>query len=651
MIPLAFLVMLIAQPIYELDEIVVTATRYPAALQDIALAIIVIDREELDNFNTSSIADVLQSYAGTDTKDYGIPGTVSSISIRGIPSTGTLVLVNGHPLNSITVGMADLSALNLNTVERIEIVKGPVSSFYGANGIGGAVNIITTKDYTKPELKMSFYPSTTDIDIPLQSREFFAKLGLPAGRMIFDIAATYGASDGFRENSKYTGYYLTGSLGYRLDNVQLLSTLAYNNKEYGLPGPMLIDSTSSSMLDHEKDENLLADLHMTWDISESFSLNNTFFADRRFINFHTGYVDLSQDTLESDYDYLTYVIGINTIAHFKSGSTDLTIGIDTHYDTLETTETHEQSRDTVWNASSYNIGAWFEFKYRIKHIILAPSLRYDRNSRFGSFLSPGIGFISPLIDNLWMKLSVGKAFRAPTFNDLFWPNAGNPDLLPEHGWAYELRFESSPSPTLFAALSLFTRSINDRIAWLPGEDNMWQPENVNHISVRGVDIEMNKQINDFTDIYLEGSYLQARQRNNEIVYDFYDWVADTSRTIIEEVERDAAFTPRYSASARLHFSLPYGYDFNIEGLYVAEQVNYYVSYDEYPDITMDTKTLDSYVLLNTGFSKKFFNHLRLSVGAKNLLDKAYAKQFGNSMSDLDYPMPGRIFFARISMDY
>jgi len=651
MIPLAFLVILIAQPIYELDEIVVTATRYPAALQDVALATIVIDREELDEFNPSSLTDVLQTYAGTDTKDYGVPGTVSSISIRGIPSNGTLVLINGHPLNSITVGMADLSAINLSTIERIEIVKGPVSSLYGANGLGGAVNIITTKGYRKPEFKMSFCPSTTDIDVPLQSREFFAKLGLPAGRMIFDIAATYGASDGFRENSEYTGYYLTGSLGYELDNTKFISSLVYSNREYGLPGPMLADSTSSSLLDHEKDEYLLGDINISWNFLENFAWDNTLFADRRFIKYHTAYTDLSQDTLESDYDYLTYVVGVNSIAHFKSGRTDLTIGIDTHFDTLETTETHELSRDTIWNASSHNIGAWLEFKYRIKHIILAPSLRYDRNSRFGNFLSPGVGLISPLIDNLWIKLSAGKAFRAPTFNDLFWPNAGNPDLKPEHGWAYELRFESSPSPTLFAALSLFARSVNDRIAWLPGDNNMWQPQNVNHISVRGVDFEMNKQINDFTNIYLEGSYLQAKQRNNEITYDFYDWVADTSLTIIEEVKRDAAFTPKYTASARLHFSLPYGYDFNIEGLYVAAQVNYYVSYDEYPDITMDTKTLDSYIMLNIGFSKKVLNYLKLSVGAKNLLDKDHAKQFGNSMTDLDYPMPGRLFFARISMDY
>jgi outer membrane cobalamin receptor len=236
MIPLVFLVMLVAQPIYELDEIVVTATRYPAALQDIALATVVIDKEELDKLNAISVGEVLQAYAGADIKDYGNPGSVSSISIRGIPANGTLVLVNGHPLNLITVGMADLSAININTVERIEIVKGPVSSLYGANGIGGAVNIITTKDYKKPEFKASFFPSTTDLDVPFQSKELFVKVGLPIGKTIFDAAGTYSTSDGFRDNSDHTGYYFTGALSYKPDKAQIISTFTYNSKDYGIPG-------------------------------------------------------------------------------------------------------------------------------------------------------------------------------------------------------------------------------------------------------------------------------------------------------------------------------------------------------------------------------------------------------------------------------
>lgn len=651
MTPLAFLVLLIAQPIYELDEIVITASRYPASLQDIALATIIIDREELDDLSGSSLADVLQIYAGTHTKDYGFFGAVSSVSIRGIPSSGTLVLVNGHPLNSVTVGMADLSTIDLNEVERIEIIKGPVSSIYGANGIGGAVNIITVRKYTKPELKISFSPSTDDLETPLQSTEYSAKIGMPAGKMSFNITGTYHTSAGLRENSEYTGHYLTGSISYDIDKMNMRSTIRYNNKEYGLPGPMNMDSTSSSLFDNEKDENLLADMNISWKMSENFIWDNYLYTDRRFVNFHTAYIDMNQDTLESDYDYLTYTIGVNSFAHFKIGQSQISLGLDTRYDTLETSERHELLRDTVWNASSYNIGAWCEFKYGKGHILLTPNLRYDWNSQFGWFISPGIGFVSPLLDNLWLKLSISKAFRAPTFNDLFWPNSGNQDLKPEHGWAYELRFESSPAPALFAALSLFVRSVKDRIAWLPGQDNMWQPENVDKIDIRGVDFNISNQLSRIISVHIEGSYLQSKQINNEIVYDFYDWVVDTGLTIIEEVERQTAFTPEYSFSARMNFIFPYEYEFNIDGVIAAEQVNYYANYDAYPDITMDTKRLAPYMILNASFSKKISYYLKLQLGIKNILDEDYAKQFGNSMDDLDYPMPGRLFFARISMDY
>lgn len=655
MIPLVFLVMLVAQPIYELDEIVVTATRYPAALQDIALATVVIDKEELDKLNAISVGEVLQAYAGADIKDYGNPGSVSSISIRGIPANGTLVLVNGHPLNLITVGMADLSAININTVERIEIVKGPVSSLYGANGIGGAVNIITTKDYKKPEFKASFFPSTTDLDVPFQSKELFVKVGLPIGKIILDAAGTYSASDGSRDNSDHTGYYFTGSLSYKPDRVQMISTFTYNSKDYGIPGPMLADSSSVSLLDREKDNSLLGNICVKWDISDGFGLSNTFFADRRLIQFHTAFIGWNQDTIDTDYDYLTYTLGSNTMAQISMNSTEVVFGIDTHYDTLETTEISERYRDTVWNASSYNIGAWFELKHNIGHFIFTPSMRIDWNSRYDYFLSPAVGFITPIMDNLWAKISIGKAFRAPTFNDLFWPGSGNLDLKPEHGWAYELRFESSPISSSFMALSLFMRNVKDRIFWLPSDDPLanpwdWQPRNINYVSIKGVDVEAKTEISEMIGISVEATFLNARQKNTEVIYD--NWMVDTGSTVLEEIERDAVCTPRYSMSSTISFNLPDKFRLNLTGSYATARVNYYPnSEDDYPNVTMDMKTLDPYFVLNANLSRQLFKYLTLSIGVKNLLDQGYATQFGYTMNDLDYPMPGRTLFGRLSIHY
>lgn len=661
MIPLVFLVMLIAQPIYELDEIVVTATRYPVALQDIALATVVIDKEELDKLNAISVGEVLQAYAGADIKDYGNPGSVSSLSIRGIPANGTLVLVNGHPLNLITVGMADLSAVNINTVERIEIVKGPVSSLYGANALGGVVNIITTKNYEKPEVHFEITPSTTNTDELLQTKEIFVDGGIPFGHAYGGVAGGYASSDGYRHNSDLTRYSLQGKLGYEYGKLEINSSVIYDEKKYGLPGPKPLvdsldsvpqfgDSTVTSLFDRQEDKIILGDMMINWYMADNLTWYNTLFANRKYMNYHTTYASWLGDTITEDFDYLTHTLGMNTMAVLDINDTKVVFGIDGHYDTLKTTKNSEQTGDTVWHASSYNIGTWFECKKKFNNIILVPSIRFDKNSEFGNFFSPQFGIVASFIPNFLIKFSVGKAFRAPTFNDLYWPIYGNLDLKPEHGWAYELRLESSPSPALFTAISLFARSVKDRISWLPVDNGMWQPQNVNYISVKGLDFEVNNQINEIVGIHVEGSYLYSRQKNDEVVYDFYDWIADTGLTIIEEVEREATFTPKYSASAKFDFKLPHEFGFNIAGLSVTEQVNYYAHYHEDGSVSMDTKLLDSYLILNIGISKAMFKFLKLSIGAKNVLDTKYATQFG-SLDDLDYPMPGRTYFARLAVNY
>jgi len=658
MIPLVFLISLFAQPIYEMEEVVVTATRYPSPLKDVALATVVINKKEIEKLHPTSLGEILQTYAGIDIKDYGTPGSVSSIFIRGLPSNGALILLNNHPLNSITTGMVDLSSININSVERIEIIKGPVSSLYGANALGGVVNIITVKDCEKPEIEFKITPSTTDIDQPFQAKEIFVNAAFPFENTSLKIAGAYNASDGFRSNSDFIGYHFQGALVHKNSCLHIKSSLTYDDRDFGIPGPMPLvdsihsvpqfgDSTATSLLDREKDKVFLGDITIEWNISENLKWYNTLYADRKLIQFHTTYSGWLGDTITEDSDYLTYVLGLNTMAVIDINETEIIFGIDTHYDTLETTKYSEQAGDTIWNASSYNIGGWLEIKKSFNNIKLIPSIRFDRNSEFGDFVSPGIGIVSPLLPDLWMKISIGKAFRAPTFNDLYWPNSGNHDLNPEHGWAYEVRFESSPLRNLFAALSLYMRNVTDRIFWLPAEDGLWQPQNVNYISVKGLDVEIRSQINEFMDIYVEGTYLNSIQRNSEVVYDFYDWMADTGLTIIEEVERDAAFTPKYIVSSKINFNLPYEFAINFYGSLVTERFNYYSNYDNAPNMTMDVKTLDSYFIFNANVSKKMFRYLTLSAGAKNLLDVEYATQFGYTVSDLDYPMPGRTLFAQL----
>jgi outer membrane cobalamin receptor len=653
---------LFSQTIYEMDEVVVTANRYPVQLEDAAVAVMIIERAEIAQLKALSLDEVLSAVAGIDFKDYGTGGGVTSVSIRGIPSNGTLVLLNGQPLNAVTNGMADVSTIDVNTIERIEIVRGPVSSIYGANALGGVVNIITIRELSRPEVRLQFTPSTADLDAPFQTHNAFIKFGLPVGNTQYNLAGAYTHDPGLRNNSNLKKYHTTASIFHNTDRFITRASVCYDERRYGIPGPLpridslhpapqFGDSTATSLFDREQDRSLLGNLDLELGITDNIRWYNKLFANRNEIRYHTTY-GMSNDTINEDYDYLIHTLGLNTMITVRKAVLDYTTGVDAHYDTLRAQKLSPDTGDTIWQASAYNIGAWGELRLRISdRISVTPSIRYDHNSGFGGFLSPGIGIVSILRPDLWLKFTVGKTFRAPTFNDLYWPKYGNPNLRPEHGWAYELRVENSPLPSLFAALSLFSRNSQDRITWLPLESDLWQPQNVDILEVAGLDLEIKHYIRGFMEYAIDATYLRARQKNDEIIYSYYDWVADTSLTIIQEIERKAAFTPSFSISSRFNFRLPEEIELNISGQYVSRRVNYYPNYDDYPHVFMDAKYLKSYFVINTALTKTLLNHLTMTAGVKNILDTDYALQFGNTMDDRDYPMAGRIYFLQLSVHY
>jgi outer membrane cobalamin receptor len=376
--------------------------------------------------------------------------------------------------------------------------------------------------------------------------------------------------------------------------------------------------------------------------------HGTVFGDRNSTFF------TSNDTLAGiveDYLYETSKIGLHNLFHLDLYYTRLTCGFDFRYDTLNASE-YSLFSDTIWEASVWNAGAWAALTaYITDELALSPSVRIDRNQTFGFFLSPHLGIIQRYGDMFIVKASVGKAFRAPTLNDLYYPLSGNEQLKPEHGWSYELRFEGMPAHYMFAAFSFYFREVFDRITWLPIDEAIWRPHNMNSLTMKGFDLETMVTISNRINISLQGTALEARQRNNEIVYDYYDYGGDSSVTIIHEIERKAVFIPDFSIVLMMTFSLPYGLNCGIEGRYVSEQCNYYPDYSEYPVITMDTKTLASFNVYDLYIQKRLHRLTSLSNGIKNVLNSEYATQFGYSIHDRDFPMPGRTFYAEVSVHY
>lgn len=646
---------------YDLDEIVVTATRYPAMLQDIMVATAVIEQEDIEYLQPQVVGDVLQMYSGLEIKDIGLPGAVSSIFIRGVPSSGTLVLLDGQPLNAVTTGMADLSLVNVNFIERIEIVKGPVSSVYGANALGGVVHLITSGQEQHPNIRLGTVLSTTDMKTPWQSHELFASLGVPAGRTSLTLSGVYDGANGIRSNSDLARYQARARIGYQGERIDLSFSGTYDNKEHGVPGPLplideehavpeLGDSTATSLYDRQHDIVVLGSAAVTWHPHKRLMGSSMLAFSQKEMTYITTYAGgISGEAITDRYDYSVYSFGVNTMLMQDLTYGTIAGGIDLSYDSLAARKRSLQTGDLAWDAGVYCLGGWGEMKFDLlRQAKIIASMRVDEHDLYGLFISPTVGGIYTVVPDIVVKMSAGKTYRSPTFNDLYWPAAGDPDLDPEHGWMYEVRLERVPAAGWCSALSCYLRDIHDRVAWLPGDDRLWHPQNVNRLIIKGIDISLAYRGGHLVQGGVEGTIMKAVQRNDEIIYDSYDWSADTGTIIIDEVERKAAFIPDLKFSGYLNIMLSADLVVSLNGIFSTSRVNYYMDRSAFPVVSMDTKVLDRYYVLQVAASKTFGNRLTLHLGIKNLLDEQYATQFGNVTDDLDYPMPGRTFFAKMT---
>ena len=131
------------EEVVDLEEVVVTASRYEESIMDTPVSIEVIDQEEIEGSNAQNVAELLDTYTGVYIKDNGSQVGTKSVKIRGASSDQVLVLFDGVPYNDNHNGGLDLSIISAANIEKIEIIKGPASVIYGANAMGGVVNIIT----------------------------------------------------------------------------------------------------------------------------------------------------------------------------------------------------------------------------------------------------------------------------------------------------------------------------------------------------------------------------------------------------------------------------------------------------------------------------------------------------------------------------
>jgi outer membrane cobalamin receptor len=657
--------------VYELEPIVVTATRYPEYLKNIPAFATVLTKENLRLTSSLSLSDGLKNISGIDIKSTGGFGGVSTFSLRGSSASQVLVLLDGRPLNYINTGVFNLFDFPTEQVERIEIVRGPLSSLYGANALGGVVNIISQiPKETKATGSLSFGTFNTQA-YSLDLSGNYKKLKLSWG-------GERKSSDNDRKNSQLCNFTTHTKLFF-LPSSKINGEIFLNtqNDRMGVPGvvpdpddiPKYGDREVNSLFDRQKDRNYSVDLTFNFAPQPKKIFSAKLYLDRRKMSYHTVYDNYdftyfnSVKTIE-DYTYKTkteggfvqYSMPIFKKSEVKSQQNTLTFGCDFRRDKLDASQSTHYAPDSVtslpdtlifWRPETKTLGFWgtgnFSFNNRWTFQV---GMRLDDHSLYPSEVSPNLGLIYHFNSNHSIKFSWGKAYKAPAFNDLFWPDGGNPKLLPEKGYAFETSFNSS-TDRISAQISFFYKTVKNLIVWLPlGKNGQWQPFNVDRYKGRGIEINLDSKLDEKTNLSINYTAHFDKEERKELVY--YDFFTDQKE--FENVERKARFTPRHKINFDLSRKIFSSLTANLVVNWTDQSVNYYPDYSTSPQVGYLEKTIKPHTNVELHLSQKLGSSVELNLSVINLLDEKVPTQFGNAVKDRDFPNPGRRVNMRLGFE-
>ena len=453
-------------PVYTGPQIVVTGTRIPQKLSDTLQSTTVITADDIARSGQSTLVELLQTLGGVEITSNGGAGQPSAVFIRGANSAHTLVLVDGMRLGSATSGTTAFEHIPLDRIERIEIVAGPLSSVYGSDAIGGVVQIFTknrrssrglsvtagTGSYRHRTLDASFASSVADTD--------------------FNIAAGYSDSAGFdaTKASIPFGQHNPDRDGYRNTNVsaRVVHHLDTDNDF----GGTLFRSEGNTHFDSGPSDDVNHQTLSAWSIYSQNQFAPAWQSLVRLGNGHDQIVTTGSfpAKFQTDQDQATWQ---NT---FKLGPGALVVGA------AYLRQRVDSSTDfTTKSRKIASVFAGFGGDYGNHGVQV--NLRNDDNSQFGNHTTGSLGYGYRITERLRARATVGTAFHAPTFNDLYFPFFGNPDLKAERSKSGDAGLDYQVGGQRFS-VSWFEMRITDLIVF---DLNTFLPQNIAEAKIHGTE--------------------------------------------------------------------------------------------------------------------------------------------------------------------
>lgn len=469
-----------------LDKVQVTANRLDQAVNRSTSSITVINRADIDASQAIDVADLLARQVGIDVVRSGGTGSQTSIFMRGGNSNHTLVLIDGVRVNSATQGLYDFAHLALANVERIEIVRGPRASVWGSDSISGVIQIFTRA------------PKAFSAEVRAGSfQRYGGDIGFGAGddKSNFGFVGGYESLQGYSATNSNNYYYNPDNDGYQNAHFGL-------NAQTTLGTQVLAFSGLYSDADIEFDQGETNAINYNWNASVTGQVNTLW---NQNLSFGQYYEKLDTPAYSSFFGSTRNSIDwVNTLS--SNESTKWVLGI--NWSQVDGYSNGYSGPE--YNETTSNTGAFVVFNSNIGNHSFELATRYDDNSQFGSESTSSAGWAWQINDGNRIRASWGQGFRAPNFNELYYPGyfgyySGNPDLQPEQSNSTELGYNIFFNKVINLEVSVYSNNVKDLISF-SGVYN--QAININEAHLRGVEADINGNTGDWI-WRVQGSYDKA----------------------------------------------------------------------------------------------------------------------------------------------
>jgi vitamin B12 transporter len=523
----------------QLDEVIIKANRIQVGFDEWSSSIIVVQPADIARSPALSVPDLLHYYAGVDIRTRGANGVQADVGIRGSTFDQVLILINGIKISDPQTGHHSLNLpVDIENIERIEILKGPAARIYGQNAFAGAINIITKN------------PDDTFIKLGVAAGDF----GLGGIRLSASLksdtdvrhylSASRDFSDGYQYNTDYvmSNYFYQSGWESRAGTWSVLAGLT--DRDFGANGfyasPNFKDQRESILT------SLMA-VNLQTQPGEKMTLNHRLYwrrnADDYVFNWKnpTAYRNL----------HISNTVGYEANATFVNAWGTTGIGAELSSLWLSSNNLGDHTRTIITLFGEHR------FESSDGRFDITPGIQLNYYSDFGLNFFPGIDAGYRITPKLKAFGNWGYTYRVPTYTDLYYSdpaNQGNPFLQPEYAISWEAGVKLMQINWLSGQASYFVRDGRDIIDWTKdASTDPWVPGNISNVTMRGVDLNMSllpsQKIGFLQQVNLGYTYIDAEKINDVTI----------SRYALENLRHQVVASVTLAYGKRLSHMINYRY--------------------------------------------------------------------------------------------